>query len=73
MNTPRTALLLASVCTLASACVETKSDSLSASEELEVIQAAVHAQRTEAFAGEVVELTTGFTIGEKAKDTAKNL
>ncbi len=54
-------------------CVETKPGELNAVEELEVMAAVMDAQRTEAFAGEVVDITTGFTIGAAYERSAENL
>jgi|GEM_PF-441135 len=54
-------------------CIETKPDELTALEELEAIGAVMDAQRTEAFAGEVVDITTGFTIGAAYEQAAENL
>lgn len=65
--------LTLSLLPLLGACVETPPDKLTALEEVEVVGAVVDAHRTEAFAGEVVDLTTGFTIGAAYEAAAENL
>lgn len=72
---PPVSLVLLPVVIASGGCVdEDKSDEpMTALEELETVQAAVNAQRTEATAGEVIELTTDFTIGEGYEAAAESL
>ncbi len=69
---PPVSLLLVPAALAAPGCAPEAAAPLSLVEELEVVEAAVSAQRAERMAGELVTLSTGFTIGagaEAVRDT----
>jgi len=53
--------------------MEVDKAALTPAEELEALGAAMQTQRTEAFAGEVIDITTGFTLGAARDAAAENL